>query len=356
MNLNVGELAVLCLIAALSVLAAYGIGNILVDLIYIYFFPFVLLYYAGRVAYKVVRAVNRVFVRLGTEDVQPLDINSIPGFPSPTMLPTGSATQGQPAVASAKSTHSGLKNRFQRLITAPFVRFSLLWCVLLLLSTNRKLLWIALAIVLFHIGRALIAIVGVAIFSTNWLSQLEDRIRSKAEAWIENIVAANESAPPENLSQTVGALAGLQFALALLRNRQRVAQWAMFLGLLVFVAVYLYLALLFSVAYCGVAKLTHVALSWSDSLVYSIFILFAYSDLPKNAWLKGLAGFHALFVVGLGLTTIFGYLQRKLNSLYSIADALNSRLEQPDVRTKIVVMAEKLKPTAAGAASGNIRN
>ncbi|HEY5176753.1 MAG TPA: hypothetical protein VII95_14425 [Terriglobales bacterium] len=245
-----------------------------------------------------------------------------------------------------------VKTRIRRLITTPFVRFSLLWCLLLLLTSSRILLSIALAVVLLHIARALVAIVGVAVLSTNWLSQLEDRIKSKAETWIAGILSANESAPPETLNQTVAPLVGLQLALALLRNRQRVAQWAMFLGLVVFVGIYLYLALLFSVAYCGIARLTHVTLTWYDSVVYSIFIPFAFSDLPKNAWLKGLAGFHAVFVILLGVTTVFGYLQRKLNALYNVADSLSARLQEPEVRTKIVIMADKLKPPNASAAGG----
>jgi hypothetical protein len=341
LHVNTGELVVISLIGAFSVLVAYGIGNLIVDLLYVYFFPFVLLYHCGRVAYKLIRLLNRVFARLGNDEVSPIDLHNIPGWPSPVVQPSSFAAkppEGSPASTKKQS------RRIRQLVTTPFLRFSLLWCLLLLLTSRPVLLWIALAVVLLHIGRVLVAIVGVAVFSTNWLSQLEDRIRARAETWINHILAANDTAPPDGMTQTVSALASLQLALALLRNRQRVAQWATFLGLLVFGAVYLYLALLFSFAYCGVARLAHVPLTWSESLVSSIFIPFAFTDLPKNPWLKTLAGFHASFVVVLGVSTVFGYLQKKLNWVFSIADDLNSRLQQPDVRTKIIVVAEKLKP------------
>lgn len=351
LSLNINEVTIFCLIATLSILATYGVSNILVDMLYIYFFPFVLLYWTARLAYKLVRALNRVFAALSIDDVEPFDLHSIPGWPSPVTVPASTTgqqagqQQAQPEpTKSAKSPSSYLR----QLLTAPFVRFSLLWCLLLLLTTRPTLLWIALVVVLAHIGRALVKIVGATILTTNWLAQLEDRIKAQAERWISEILAASESAPSEVLNQTVRSLTGLQLALTFFRNRQRAAQWAIFIGLIVFAAVYLYLALLFSFAYCGIARLTHIALTWSDSLVYSIFIPFAFSDLPKNPWIKGLAGFHACFVVALGISTVFAYFKRKLNSLYDVADSLNSRLQQPDVRAKIVVVTEKLKPANTG--------
>jgi hypothetical protein len=51
---NAAELTVLLLLAALTLLASCGIGNVLVDAIYIYFFPFILLFYFALFVFKAI--------------------------------------------------------------------------------------------------------------------------------------------------------------------------------------------------------------------------------------------------------------------------------------------------------------
>src|SRR5882762_9601171 len=51
LHLGLGEVTILILIATSSVLLSYGWKNIVVDVLYLYFFPFVLLYYFIRVAF-----------------------------------------------------------------------------------------------------------------------------------------------------------------------------------------------------------------------------------------------------------------------------------------------------------------
>ncbi len=217
LHLNVGEAMVLCLLATFSILAAYGLGNILIDLIYIYFFPFVLMYYAGRGAYTLIRSLNRIFARLGTERVEKFDINSIPGWSSRAVVPPATnkiePVKTEQVPPDPTVTAKPVLRRALEFLVRPFARFSLLWCLLLLLTTHPLLQWIALVVVLLHIGRALAAIVGVAILSTNWLSQLEDRIKSSAENWINKVLNANEASPSQDLTQTVSILASFQLGL-----------------------------------------------------------------------------------------------------------------------------------------------
>jgi hypothetical protein len=55
-----GEATVLALIAGFSVLASYGWGKVTVDLIYIYFFPFISLYHFARVLVRAAIALGRL--------------------------------------------------------------------------------------------------------------------------------------------------------------------------------------------------------------------------------------------------------------------------------------------------------
>ena len=59
LHTSLGEFFVVALIIGLSILTSYGWGKVTVDLIYIYFFPFILLFHIGRLGI-------RFSVKLGT--------------------------------------------------------------------------------------------------------------------------------------------------------------------------------------------------------------------------------------------------------------------------------------------------
>ncbi len=226
----------------------------------------------------------------------------------------------------------------------PVLQFTLLWSLLLLLTSHRWLLLTALIIVLIHLARTLVKVLELAVFSIKGLSQLEDRIKANAENLIAKVLSVPEQSEPlENLRQTWSSITALRLGVGLLQNRQRAAQWMIFMAVLAFAAIYLYLAVLFAFAYYGIARVQLIPYTWLEAFVTSVFIPFQIGDLPHNVWIKLLGGIHCLFVFLIGIGTIFGYLQKKLDSLYKAADFLNTRLQEEEVRRRIETLDEKFK-------------
>src|SRR5437868_1249156 len=300
LRLQVGETNVLILLACASVLASYGFKNIFVDCLYIYTFPFIFTYYVARASFQTLAVVYRAFLK--DEEEEPITSKS---------LRVGSTEKAEQPNSPRGTTVKGVLLAIIR----PIRQFTLLWCLLLLLSANRVLQWIALIVVIVHLGRTLFALGVVALHSISWLSTVEERIRNYAERLIDKALAADQiRKDDQDLRVTWSGLRTIELAVSLLQNRTRAGNVALFILLLGFVAMYLYIAVLFSFAYFGLAKVQLVNLTWAESLVTSIFIPVSYSDLPRNAWLKLLGGVHWISVVALGFGTIYGYARGKLDS------------------------------------------
>ena len=131
--------------------------------------------------------------------------------------------------------------------------------------------------VLAELHRSLNAEHGGPASLTQWeWSQLEEKIRSRVEDAISKILGVPEDADyPPDLKAVLGGLYGVRNAISLLRYRRRITQSIIALSLLAFLGMYLYLALLFSFAYFGIAKVELIPYTWAEALVTSIFIPFA---------------------------------------------------------------------------------
>lgn len=340
LHLSTGETTIFLLLAGFSILFSYGWKNIIVDLLYLYFFPFIFLYLLIRAGFWI---LGHLFG--GTRSEKDSQV-------SPSALEISGPTKSLPPVPTATPTPEAnfRWKAFVRHWFRPFSQFTILWCLLLLLTPHRWLLIIALLIVLAHLARTLIFVVGFAFLSVKNLSQLDARIKTYVERLIATVLS-EQTVPTDDLRKTWALISTLQLGITLLRNRQRAAQFIIFIAALIFMATYLYLALLFAFAYYGLARINSIPYSWTEALVTAIFIPAAFGDLPHNVWIMLLGGIHWTFVVLVGLGTIVGYLQRKLNSLYRAADFLNSRFQEEEVKKRIAILNEQFKTSVAPQAA-----
>jgi hypothetical protein len=333
LHLNLGETTILVLIVSFSVLMSYGIKNLVVDALYIYFFPFVLMFLLAQSGYRFFRVF--IWKKTARRTDQIVQQNAV-------------EPQQQAVPVVSPPAKQSIWERIRRDILRPFFQFTLLWALLLLYSSHRWLLWTALVIVLVHLVRALFRVSVLAVFSIKGLAQLEVRIKTWAQLQIAKAIAASRQADEsQDVRKAWGAIAALQLGVKLFQNRQAVAQSIIFLSILVFGAIYLYIALLFSFAYYGLARIANIPYSWADAFVTSVFIPFQFSDLPHSIYIKILAGIHCVFVLAIGAGTVFGYLQKKVNSLYSVADFLSDKFQQEDLRTSVEVLTQRFAPKKA---------
>ena len=82
-----------------------------------------------------------------------------------------------------------------------------------------------------------------------------------------------------------------------LDNETVLVKWTWLLCTSFIVILYLYLAVLFSFAYYGIARIGGASYSWPECLVTSLFIPFLITDFPKIIGLKLLGGIHCTMIV-----------------------------------------------------------
>ncbi len=345
-NLTESEAVLILILAFLSVLWSYGLSKFALDLGYIYVFPFVLLFYFIRLLLGAIRLFYKMFF---PEESAALVAPAQEPTETVPVLPSQSVTK-----TSGKRTRRAFGKRLALDVSRPIRQFTLLWGLLLLLSSRPWLVWVALAIIMAHLFRTLLKILVLTVFSMKWLSGLEGKLEAYAEGLITKVLEASQKA--EGTKQTevrkwLGILIGLKTAAAILASKRFVAQAVLALGFVAFAVVYVYISLLFSFAYYGVAHVLSIGLSWGQALVISIFIPVMVTALPHNAWLLLLGGLHAFFVLSLGVGTVLGYLGKKLDTFRNAAETLNSRLEKEEVKKAMTQLAKELNMPYPGAES-----
>jgi hypothetical protein len=339
---NAAELGVLLLLATLTILESYGIGNVIVDAIYIYFFPFVFLFHCVLLLF---RGIKRGYEAVWGQD-EPLNV-SLKQFvvaPQPALVQAPPTTQAAVTEIPESNAQTEKQSLFS-IVLRPFRRFLLLWCLLLLVASHRGLLLIALIVVLFQLCRLLIQVFALAVVSSNWLGELEQRIKNYADGLISKLLLAKEIT--QDFQNVFLSITALEIGVSVLRSRRRVIQWTMYLGTLFFLGIYMYLALIFSFAYYGVARALNIPYDWTTSVVNSMFMPLTFGSLPSSNWIRALGGVHSLTVLALSIGTVFGYIRQKLDSLNDVANELSERLEQAEVRVKVAQMREKFQPASA---------
>jgi|HubBroStandDraft_6_1064221.scaffolds.fasta_scaffold02933_8 hypothetical protein len=340
LRLGVPEIIVLFFLAMAAALTTYGLGSVILDLLYIYFFPFVLIYYLVRAAIYSFSLMYRV---LWGEP--PLE-----KWPPRISVPTLRVEQPQPPASQGIPQLE--KRSVMTRVTRVFRHFTFLWCALILVTTRPPLLWIAVIVVLAQTGRTLLTIFQFVWQSSNWLGSLEGKIKAYAEGLVRQAVEATEIT--ENLRTVWSGLVSLQLAVNLLRNRRRVMQWAVLITLIAVAGVYIYVGILFSFGYYGVARVEGLAIRWRDFAVISLFIPISYTNLPKTVAIGLIGGIHSIWTLVLGAGTIVAYLRRKMDSVYDTTVSLATQLQHKELQEKLVAMNEKFQAKGPpGSVSGS---
>lgn len=344
LRLGPAEVILFALLVIFSLLAASGSWKTLLSVAYIYFFPFFLLWYALRWCFLMLRAVNRWF---NAQALPPLGESLVVEGRASTIPPVLSANSG--SRAGARKTAAEL----MRFVLRPFRRFMFLWCILLLVTTHNAVVWLCLIVVLAHLARQIVVMLNIFLFAS-WVEGGLRKIGPALLTPINNALQAlaavtRDAAPTDELKNLWNELNLWRKVLEFLKNPYLVARWAWALGIVVFVSIYMYIAVLFSFAYYGLARVSGVSYSWPDALVTSMFIPLFFADLPKILAVKLLSGLHCLLVLGVGIGTVVNFLRRKLDDIRRTATDLSDRFADQTIQEKYVILEEKFSATATPA-------
>jgi hypothetical protein len=337
LRLTTTEVLIFVLLVIFSFVAASGFWKTLRSLAYIYFFPFVLLAYGFYLSYLALKAVNKWFKKH-----EGLQVGS-DAKPDPASLLIDSTVQASEPAESQPVESTRQARQVLGFLLRPFTRFMFLWCFLLLTTTHRKIVWLCLAVVLVHLARKIFFILKVLFFSGPWIAKVAPALLTGLHTAIGALSAVtSDTAPTNDLKNLWNQLNMWKKILNFLKNPYLLSRWAWLLGIMFLGSLYLYIAVLFSFVYYGIARLHGIPYLWPDALVSSVFIPFFVSDLPKILVMRIVGGLHCLLVLTVGIGTIVNFLRRKLDSLRKAATELSDRLAEASLQQKYLLLEQKV--------------
>ncbi len=340
------EVILLLLLLVFSFVEGGGFWRTIGNLAYLYFFPFVLLFYFGALIFYLLRAFHRF-----TSD-----------SPSqPEVLKTTSANLANAAPSAVKKERVSKRESLHKvahIFSLPFRKFTILWCFLLLVTTHPVVFWTAFTVVLLHLGRIIIAILRLTLSSGTWFGELEKRLHAQVDSWAAKLHAVTKESPPDpELRNLWNALQGFELVIRFIQNESLISKWAMLLGATILGSIYIYVAFLFSFIYYGIAHIAGVSgASWTDSLVTSLFIPFYVADLPKNAFIRVLGGLHCALILTAGIGSIVKYFRRRVRAIANLANLVNMKLFDESLHDKRLILNDKFSAAAAPSGAKTAEN
>lgn len=335
--LTTPEASLITLIILLSLLSGPSSLGMLRSIAFVYFFPFVLLWRAFRASFPVWRAINRWLDWERNSPAKQVQIvaTCAAGAPAPAEMA---------ASASSQSTQVAEKLAVvTRAFAQPFRKHTFWWGMLLLFASHRIIILVSLFVIGWHVMRKFFWALRVSLKAKHWLQDACLRTATRCRAVFASVATVSvESAPTPDLRNTWNQIYGWETLAGFLRfRRDLISRWTWLLVIGGLVCFYIYFALLFSFAYCGIARLAGSAYPWPSAAVASLFIPFAIGDLPRILAVKALGYVQCAVIVAAGLGTILNYLRRISEPLQVIAVAINDRLEDQSFRQRYEILREK---------------
>jgi hypothetical protein len=331
LHLTSSEAILFGLVVALSFLSGSGFWRMLGSLAYIYFFPFVLFWYFLRLCVVAIRYMNRwIAARIPGErdDLTLVDQKEPATTPDRATRPVPKPTAGK---ARAAVVH---------FLSRPFRRFTVLWGVLLLVTTHLVIVWLCLIVLLLQLGQKIFFIIKVLLFSDPWLKKYGPLGFAGLNKTLETLDATTPAVDPGNKEwkNLLGRLNLWTKILAFLKNPYLLSRWAWVLAVAFFILIYTYFSFLFSFGYYGIARVSGVDFPWTEALTTSMFLPFYATDLPKLFWIRLLGGIQGSLILAIGIGTVMNFLRRKLEAVRETAAAFSDRVNDQIARGKYLTV------------------
>jgi hypothetical protein len=258
LHLTTTEAILFALLVIFTCASGSGFWKPFRSLAYIYFFPFVVLAFALYWFFLVLRALHRWF-----------KAQTSIGPPSDKLIEQESS-QLVPSTEANQDNKVGIKKRVLELLQfllRPFRRFMLLWCILLLVTTHKSVLWLCLVVVLIQLIRKVFFILQITLFSGPFLAKLAANLLNILDKPLAALAAVTSDAPTRDLKSLWDQLNVLRKVLNFLKEPYLLSRWAWVVGIIFVGSIYVYFSVLFSFAYYRIARVNSVKYSWTDALV-----------------------------------------------------------------------------------------
>jgi hypothetical protein len=337
LRLTTSEVVLFVLLVVLSFASGSGFWKPLLSVLYIYAFPFVLLMYFFRWCFLLLRTLHKWPKK---------QANPLPQQASTVEEKEVPIAATLPAPAEDRTDLKEQAAEVFQFLLRPFRRFTFLWCILLLLTTHLAIVRLCLIVVLFHLLRDIVRTLKFMLFSEPLLRKIGNALFAGVEPALAGIAIVTADTPPTAELRSAWNQVNIWTKIVnFLKDQYLVSRWAWALGILCFGFLYTYFAILFSVAYYGIARVGGVAFQWPDALITSLFIPFLVTDLPKLPVMRLLGGIQCMLVVAVGISTLVNFIKRRLRSIHNAAVDIGNRLNDQNMRDKFLLLEAKLATT-----------
>jgi len=348
LRFTASEAVLFALLVIFSFLAASGFWRMLRSLAYIYFFPFVLFGYFFYFCVLAIRGLNRWLAARAPQNQGDLTL-------------IGQQSQEAARVPPARSTPEDKRGKataeISRLLSRPFRSFTILWGVLLLVTTHTPVVWLCLIVLLLQLARKIFFVGKALLFIDPWLKKYGPLLFAGLNKTLEALDGVTPDVDPDNkeMKSLLGQLNVWRRILAFLKNPYLLSRWAWVVAFGLFVSIYAYFSILFSFGYYGIARVSGANFPWPEALTTSMFLPFFATDLPKIFSIRLLGGIQGTLIVVIGVGTVMNFLRRKLDSVRRAATAFSDRLDDQPARDKYLILEAKYSPVSVPyeGATGN---
>jgi hypothetical protein len=338
MHLTMSEVTLFILLFLFSILCSSGWWGAVKSALYIYFFPFALAIYFFILLFLVLKGINAWF----SKDQPPVagpSLSEIVVLPTPA--PPAKIVIAQPSAPPAKKAPSLFS-----VVTRPFRRFTLLWCALLLFATHKPVLWLSLTAVLCVLALRITTILKLTLFSRSWLEKIGAAFYTRLNTMLGILATVTpRTEVTKELKDLWQQLGIWERVSGFLSNKYLLSRWASLLVGAFYVCIYLYIALLFSFVYFGIARVSGLNLPWPEAAVNSVFIPLYVRELPKTLFMRFAGGAQWTLIVVVGFGTFWNYFHRRLEAVHTGALEISGVLADEEVRARYKLLESKVKPT-----------
>ena len=201
---------------------------------------------------------------------------------------------------------------------------------------------------MLHLARRIFRLLKVMLFFDPYMKRgIEGMFNIVGNAMDAIGAFTPDATPSQELKNKWNEAKTWKMITSFLRDEYLVSRWAWVLGAVSFGVIYAYIALLFSFAYFGIAKVSGISYPWPDALVASLFIPLFATELPKTILFRALGGVHFSVVVAVGFGTFFGFLQRRLFAIRTAATVVNDKLIDKSFEEKFLILGKQLEVSSA---------
>lgn len=325
-------------IAFYSLLAEYEWISVLADCFYIYLWPCII---GVKLAWLGIKSVYR-YVRPRLI-VQP---TALIVAPQPAPVPKVTA------VAPEKEQVAEQKARLALTwIVRPLTQFSLLWALMILTAKSTAIVVLATAVALGGAGRAIYKLWDFTSDASSWIEKIKGTFASQIANHVAQVRVWEQTSQIQEVIKIANALKMLEAIFVFIsQNRKFLARATTVVATFLTVVFYFYISFLFSCAFAGMAKVQGITWPWWEAFTTSLFIPYAYTNLPHNFVLQLFGGLEAVAITLLGWNIGTIWLKTRMKRIALAAAELRGPFEDQTLRAKLILIEEQTANPAQAAA------